>query len=284
MRKTSVSTLLKLLFSFLITTQTYSANNGTTNGTDIQCLQTLKKSISDPNGYLLSWNFNNSTQGFICKFNGIDCWNENENRVLNVRLANMGLVGHFPSGLEMCTSLTGLDLSGNNFSGPVPTNISAMVQYINSLDLSFNNFSGEIPTSISQCIYLNTIYLQHNSFQGQIHDELTQLDRLSSFDVASNFLSGPIPAFKAQFPADNFANNLGLCGKPLNDCPMSLNKKSLDTGEVVASTLGVIIGFSVGIVISSFVDLENPRITWAFYLYSCKKLMACFFRICGKVF
>ncbi|KAJ3683184.1 hypothetical protein LUZ60_013411 [Juncus effusus] len=249
MRKTSVSTLLKLLFSFLITTQTYSANNGTTNGTDIQCLQTLRRSISDPNGYLSSWNFSNSTQGFICKFNGIECWNENENRVLNVRLANMGLIGHFPSGLDMCTSLTGLDLSGNNFSGPLPTNISNTVPFITSLDVSFNNFSGQIPTNLSLCIYLNTIYLQHNSFQGQIPGQLAQLDRLSSFDVASNLLSGPIPNFKAQFPADNFANNPGLCGNPLGPCTES-NKKS-NLGTVIGSAIGgiVVVVLLVGVLI-----------------------------------
>ncbi|KAJ3683178.1 hypothetical protein LUZ60_013405 [Juncus effusus] len=262
MRKRSLSTLPKLVISFVITTQTYGASDGTTNVPDIQCLKTLRSSISDPDGYLSSWDFfNNSTQGFICKFNGIDCWDENKNRILSIRLSNMGLIGRFPSGLEMCTSMMYLDLSGNNFSGPLPTNISEMLKYITLLDLSFNNFSGEIPTSFSQCIYLNTLNLQYNSFQGQIPGQLALLVRLASFNVASNFLSGPIPAFKAQVTSYNFSNNPGLCGKPLNDCSMSLNKKSLDTGEVVASTLGVIIGFSVGIVISSFVDLENPRIT-----------------------
>ncbi|KAJ3683328.1 hypothetical protein LUZ60_013555 [Juncus effusus] len=242
MRTKSLTALLKLLF-FLILTQTYSASNGTTNGTDIQCLKTLHSSISDPNGYLNSWDFNNSTQGFICNFNGIDCWNDNENRVLNVGLANMGLIGHFPSGLEMCTSLTGLDLSANNFSGPVPTNICATLQYIVGLDLSFNNFSGEIPSNLSGYIYLNTINLQHNSFQGQIPGQLTQLDRLTTFNAAFNFLSGPIPNFHNQMSADNFANNPGLCGNPLgNSCQES--KKSnlgIDIGSAIGGIVVVVL-------------------------------------------
>jgi Leucine rich repeat N-terminal domain len=117
--------LLTLLFLSLILN--ISIAQGGTTGDDINCLRTLKATISDPNGYLNSWNLTNTTKGSICKFNGIDCWNQNENRVLNIRLSNMGLKGHFPSGLQLCESLTGLDLSSNSFTGSIPENISTMV-------------------------------------------------------------------------------------------------------------------------------------------------------------
>uniref|UniRef100_A0A7N2MSN1 Leucine-rich repeat-containing N-terminal plant-type domain-containing protein n=1 Tax=Quercus lobata TaxID=97700 RepID=A0A7N2MSN1_QUELO len=94
---------------------------GISNGvqSDIDCLKSIKHSLEDPYGYLnTSWNFNNNTEGFICKFTGVKCWHPNENKVLNLRLSDMGVKGRFPQGIKNCTSLTGLDLSNNELSGP----------------------------------------------------------------------------------------------------------------------------------------------------------------------
>jgi hypothetical protein len=44
--------------------------------------------------------------------------------------------------------MTGLDLSGNNFTGPLPTDIDQQLPFVTSLDLSSNGFSGEIPCGI----------------------------------------------------------------------------------------------------------------------------------------
>jgi len=73
-------------------------------------------------------------------------------RVLSLRLSNMGLEGQFPQGLEYCTSLVTLDLSCNNFSGSIPSDIARQLP-----DLSDNIFSGEIPPGISNMTYLNVL-------------------------------------------------------------------------------------------------------------------------------
>lgn len=66
---------------------------------DIECLKSIKNSLEDSSNYLTtSWNFNNNTEGFICKFTGVDCWHPNENKVLNIHLSDMGLKGQFPRG------------------------------------------------------------------------------------------------------------------------------------------------------------------------------------------
>ncbi|TKW18175.1 hypothetical protein SEVIR_5G415600v4 [Setaria viridis] len=115
--------------------------------------------------------------------------------------------------------MTGLDLSGNNLSGPLPAGINQQLPLLTSLDLSNNGFSGEIPGDIGNFMldsYLNTHNLQHNRFTGQIPEQIGTFARLSSFSVADNSLSGPIPGSLQRFAPEYFAGNGGLCGAPLD--------------------------------------------------------------------
>ncbi|KAI3418606.1 hypothetical protein J3R85_013669 [Psidium guajava] len=225
--------------------------------TDINCLKTIKASVQDPLNYLnYSWNFDNSTEGFICRFTGVDCWHPDENRVLNLKFSDMGLKGQFPRGIEKCESLAGLDLSNNEFSGPIPDNISKIVKYATSLDLSSNSFSGQIPANLSQCDYLNSLRLDHNQLSGQIPAELSLLGRLKSFSVANNLLMGPVPAFgpKASVTADDYANNPGLCGAPLSPCTA---KKSSSATIIVALAIGGVTLTAIVIAIGMFFYLPH---------------------------
>ncbi|CAN1345266.1 Probably inactive leucine-rich repeat receptor-like protein kinase At5g48380 [Linum perenne] len=103
----------------------------------------------------------------------------------------MGLKGQFPRGLKNCTSITGLDLSSNELSGPIPDDIDLLIGFVTSLDLSSNAFSGPIPTNLSNCSYLNVLNLDHNRLTGQIPGEISNLGRIKTFNVANNLLSGP---------------------------------------------------------------------------------------------
>ncbi|KAG6486088.1 probably inactive leucine-rich repeat receptor-like protein kinase At5g48380 [Zingiber officinale] len=210
--------------------------------TDIECLRRFRGSVNDPQHNVFdSWNFDNTTDGSICKFAGVECWHPDESRILNLHLSYMGLQGQFPSGLENCTSLTALDLSGNNFTGSIPSDIDKRVPFVTRLDLSFNSFSGAIPPSLFNCSYLNSLKLQHNQLSGLIPWELGRLDRLTDFDVSNNQLAGPIPSFEHNIPAMGFSGNPGLCGRPLGGCAGSSKK----------SNPGVIIGSAVaGVVIT----------------------------------
>lgn len=225
--------LLKMvLFIFLI-------NKGHSSQRDIDCLKKVQQSLIDPDNNLKSsWSFQNTNAGFICKFNGVECWHQNENKVLNLRLSSMNLQGQFPLGLEDCDSMTGLDLSNNNLSGSLPSNISLLIPYVTTLDLSLNSFSGGIPISMSNCTFLNVLNLQHNRLTGMIPFQFAGLNRLTSFSVADNLLSGPIPSIGkiGSFPASDFANNNGLCGKPLDACEGSPGKSN--TGVVIGSAIG----------------------------------------------
>ncbi|VAH82894.1 unnamed protein product [Triticum turgidum subsp. durum] len=185
---------------------------------DVQCLKDLKQSVIDPNGVLEgSWSFsNNGIDGYICGFTGVECWHPDQNRVLSLSLGSLGLGGPFPQGLRLCSFMTALDMSDNNFSGPLPEHIFEQTPYITYLDLSNNSFSGVIPASIANMTYLSTFALQHNQFDGGIPAQLGNASQLISFNVADNSLSGPVPDTLQSFPAANFTGNPGLCGAPLD--------------------------------------------------------------------
>ncbi|KAK7256352.1 hypothetical protein RIF29_29794 [Crotalaria pallida] len=205
-----------VIISFLMLI-TCGMNYGTE--TDIFCLKSIKNALQDPYNYLASWDFNDKTEGFICKFIGVECWHPDENRVINLILSNMGLKGQFPRAIQNCSSLTGLDLSINKLSRTIPGDISILVPFVTSLDLSSNDFAGEIPQSLANCTYLNILKLDRNQLKGHIPAQLAQLPRLKSFSVANNLLTGRVPNFRPGIvTAKSYANNPGLCGSPLDPC------------------------------------------------------------------
>ena len=215
--------------------------------TDIYCLKSIKGSLEDPYGYLnTSWDFNNNTEGFICKFTGVECWHPDENKVLNIRLSDMGLSGQFPRGIQNCTSLTGLDLSSNKLSGPLPFDIQRLVGFLTTLDLSSNNFSGEIPMSLSNCTYLNVLKLDNNHLTGEIPPELGHLVRMKQFSVANNMLSGVVPYFgpNTSIAANSFDGNMKLCGAPLEPCPAPKQRRKFD----YSFKGGFLVGYAVSAV------------------------------------
>lgn len=228
--------------------------------TDIFCLRKIKESLNDPNGYLQStWDFTNTSEGSICKFSGVECWHPDENKVLNLRLSNMGLAGQFPVGLENCTSLTGLDLSSNKLSGPIPLDICSLrLRFVTTLDLSSNIFSGEIPANMGNCTFLNVLNLQNNQLSGNIPQQLSQLGRLTSLNVAGNALTGLIPKLRANVTSASFANNIGLCGEPLDPCTRPKNKSN--TGVIIGSAVGGAIFTSVVVGIILFICFRRVAV------------------------
>ncbi|PON34090.1 Tyrosine-protein kinase [Trema orientale] len=193
---------------------------------DVRCLQGIRQSLKDPQGKLASWDFTNTSVGVICKFVGVSCWNDRENRILNLELRDMKLSGSIPQALEYCGSLQRLDLGGNDFTGTIPSQICDWVPFITTLDLSSNGFSGSIPTALGKCQYLNELILNDNRLSGTIPYEIASLGRLKKFSVANNQLTGAIPSSLSRFDKENFDGNSDLCGKPLGKCG-GLSKKSL---------------------------------------------------------
>ncbi|KAJ3697974.1 hypothetical protein LUZ61_001679 [Rhynchospora tenuis] len=92
----------------------------------------------------------------------------------------------------MCSSLTVLELAGNQIDGTIPESIGQLIGLI-SLDLSRNKISGQIPISISNLRNLKRLLLSHNFLTGSIPSNLSALQSLEVLDLSSNSLSGEIP-------------------------------------------------------------------------------------------
>ncbi|KAJ7974478.1 Inactive receptor kinase [Quillaja saponaria] len=225
MRKALLDLIYGMVLCSLIFFGVFSVSAVT--GDDVKCLQGIKNSLTDPQGTLRSWNFHNTTAGFVCSFTGVTCWNDLENRILNLALQEMKLSGQVPESLQYCGNLQKLDLSGNDLSGMIPSEICRWLPYLVALDLSSNDLSGPIPSTLVSCTYLNELILSDNKLSGAIPDEFGSLGRLKKFSVANNYLTGRIPSFFNGYDKDDFTGNSELCGGPLGSKCGGMSKKNL---------------------------------------------------------
>ncbi|CAN1168374.1 Receptor-like protein 6 [Linum perenne] len=119
--------------------------------------------------------------------------------------------------VKILTVFKSIDLSSNNFVGPIPEVIGKF-KAIQVLNLSHNAFSGQIPSEFGNLSNVESLDLSHNKLTGQIPNELTGLTFLSCMDLSYNNLVGRIPTGTQFQSFDNtsFGGNLDLCGQPLS--------------------------------------------------------------------
>ncbi|KAK1306877.1 putative inactive receptor kinase [Acorus calamus] len=107
---------------------------------EVKCLQGIQESLSNPQGSLSSWTFENKSVGFICSFSGVSCLNDRENRVIRLQLPSVSLSGPIPSSLQFCSSMTNLDFSRNSLSGSIPSSICDWLPYLVTASTSTRSF------------------------------------------------------------------------------------------------------------------------------------------------
>ncbi|MFS7958494.1 putative non-specific serine/threonine protein kinase [Helianthus anomalus] len=149
-----------------------------------------------------------------------------------------------------------LDLSSNNFSGRIPTELTSLHK-LKSLNLSGNQLTGNIPNKIGDMKELESFDVSVNKLSGELPVSLSRLNFLSSFNVSYNNLIGRVPS-STQIQSFNESSFLGnkLCGAPLiNDCvhvdkPDTTSDQKedggshkVDWGLIISIVLGFITGF-----------------------------------------
>ncbi|CAO2167769.1 unnamed protein product [Urochloa humidicola] len=106
----------------------------------------------------------------------------------------------FAGALWPLERLRTLDLSRNQFSGPVTDGI-ARLHNLKTLSLAGNRFFGAVPQDIGLCPHLSTLDLSSNAFDGHLPDSIAQLGSLVFLSASGNRLSGDVPAWLGKLAA-----------------------------------------------------------------------------------
>ncbi|KAI3459773.1 hypothetical protein Pfo_016436 [Paulownia fortunei] len=122
---------------------------------------------------------------------------------------NLYTGGFFSSGILKLRSISELDLSDNVFSGPLPLEISQMLN-LKMLVLANNQFTGNIPHEYGNLSRLQALDLSFNKLSGSIPLSFGKLSSILWLMLANNSLTGGIPAELGNCSSllwSNFANN-----------------------------------------------------------------------------
>ena len=116
----------------------------------------------------------------------------NPQRVVKVRLVNIGLSGIVPSGFGQLSGLRALQMDHNRLTGVIPQELGELIS-LEALDLGANSLSGEIPGELGELRNLRELWLANNMLTGKFPKELKSLENLVGMDLYGNELLGCIP-------------------------------------------------------------------------------------------
>jgi hypothetical protein len=104
------------------------------------------------------------------------------------------LQGELPSTMSQLTNLKRLDFAENMFTGSIPSAWGAMTSVnLLALDLSSNNLTHTIPTELAQLVSIQNLNLGNNFLQGPLPTEFGSLTGLQQLVLENNMLNNTIP-------------------------------------------------------------------------------------------
>ena len=83
-------------------------------------------------------------------------------------------------------SLKYLNLSFNDFSGEIPSEIFKNLTVLVELNLSGNNFHGNLPSSVSCMKQLESLKAYSNQFSGAVDRSMGELEELRLVNLSNN--------------------------------------------------------------------------------------------------
>ncbi|TYI65095.1 hypothetical protein E1A91_D09G133600v1 [Gossypium mustelinum] len=179
-------------------------------------------------------------------------------KLINLNLQNNGLTGLIPDAIGNLKFLLELRLGENKLHGRIPD----MPQKLQiSLNLSFNNFDGPIPKTLSELNDLEVLDLSNNSFSGEVPDFLGTLSSLSQLVLSNNQLYGVLPQFKRNVSV--YIDGNPQLHRP-QDHPPVLSKKGKSVGVTIvitfaAAVLAVVVVAIVFLLISRRLSKVNEE-------------------------
>ncbi|KAH7295500.1 hypothetical protein KP509_27G052200 [Ceratopteris richardii] len=171
-------------------------------------------------------------------YNWLNCSSDNTG-ITAILLSNYETNGRIPAELNDLTTLTQVQMNGNNLTGEIP-DLSAL-ELLETLDLSNNSLNGSIPSYLATLKNLKSLYLQNNNLSGTIPSALLQRSQASLLTF-------------------EFSGNPGLCDSSNGECSSSQsslqapqsprsNSKRSKTVIILGITIAGIflLGFAIGV-------------------------------------
>ncbi|KAF3446396.1 hypothetical protein FNV43_RR11575 [Rhamnella rubrinervis] len=168
------------------------SNTCALHGDELHLLLSFKASIHDPLHYLSSWGSSSASHNF-CKWHGITCDN-NSSRVSAIELSGKNFSGKVSAAIFQLPDIKTIDLSSNQLAGELPPDVfSAVSSSLRYLNLSNNNFTGPLPSGSVNSSLLETLDLSNNMLSGKIPQLMGLFSSLKFLDLGGNVLVGNIP-------------------------------------------------------------------------------------------
>ncbi|CAN6220501.1 unnamed protein product [Urochloa humidicola] len=162
----------------------------------------------------------------------------------SLSLANNNLTGAFPD-LSPLPALKFFFLYKNGLSGEIPDGAFAALRGLQKLDLSGNGFSGPIPSSIATSSKLKDVNLANNNFSGPVPDGLQRSG--ANIHIQGNKLVCGVPGGPACPPSP-----------PSSSSSLSRSMKVLMTIAVIVVAVGAILAVA-GIFAAIQARRNGPR-------------------------